>query len=697
MEKGTSVSGVNKRTFEMQFSNKNILICYVVLLAAKLFFLATFSSDYQDKLFIPFVKHFLTFFDNPYQYVYGHSLKVEFPYPPVMLYILSVFYVPYYLFFSGPVLENMFFKLPILCSDLTICYLLFRMFPEKKKSILVFYFASPIILYASYLHSQLDLIPAALTFISVYYLLKNRILVSAIVFGLGISTKFHVLSALPLILIYLLKNRPRRDFAYFILIPPAIFLFFVMPYFGPGYYSMVMTHPKQMLLFDVVFPMKNLQLYLPIFAVFLLYARFFAYPKINHDLFYCFMALIYSVFVLLVPPAPAWYLWMFPFVTIFFIKYKESVPFITYGYYLLNVFYLIYFIIFFIPDFQDLSFLRHPITLKIHDDRLRNIFFTLLSTSLMGIIFLFYRFGVKSNAIYKKRFSTVVGIGGDSGAGKSTLLTDIQDLLNEKVVYIEGDGDHKWERGDSQWQTMTHLNPKANYLHSQADSLSSLKNGKPAYRRDYDHDTGEFSDLKKVMPEPFIAICGLHPFYLPRMRKIIDIKIYVDTEDTLRNHWKIVRDISERGHSREKVVAQIENRETDSMKFITPQKKFADIVLRYYAEEPFPVGDPEASVRLGLKVTLISNLRMEPLIENLQRHGFSPSWDYADDLHTQYLAFDDCGIGKGTVESIAREIIPNLEEILGGRPSWAEGYRGIVQLLVLVAISETMKGEVDVL
>jgi len=181
------------------------------------------------------------------------------------------------------------------------------------------------------------------------------------------------------------------------------------------------------------------------------------------------------------------------------------------------------------------------------------------------------------------------------------------------------------------------------------------------------------------------------------MRKIIDIKIYIDTETTLRNHWKIVRDNLERGHSRERVVAQIEDRKTDGLKFITPQKKFADIVLRYHAGEPFAVGDPAASVRLGLKVTLNSNLRLETLVENLQRHGISPSWDYADDLHTQDLVFDDGGVDSGTVESIARAIVPNLEEILGEQPNWVEGYRGIVQLLVLVAISEAMKGEGDAL
>src|SRR3989338_7283880 len=92
------------------------------ILIVKFFCLLFFSSNYQNQLFAPFVEHWLANFDNPWQHFYLTQAD-KFPYPPLMLYIHSIFYLPYYLFFQNSVIgQNLFFKLPLLLSDLLITY-----------------------------------------------------------------------------------------------------------------------------------------------------------------------------------------------------------------------------------------------------------------------------------------------------------------------------------------------------------------------------------------------------------------------------------------------------------------------------------------------------------------------------------------------------------------------------------------------
>ena len=522
---------------------------FAVVFCLKIFLLLFFSSDFKDKLFMPFINHFLKEFDNPWQYFYETYQKLDvFPYPPLMLYILSLFCLPLMLLdlFSDKyiILQNLFFKMPLLISDLLITFFLLKMFPNKIKEVFIFYFVSPIILYASHMHSQLDLIPAALLFLSIYLLSHRRnALLSSIVFGMAISAKFYVIASLPLIVIYLMKNQRIKDSVFFILIPIVIYVFFALPYISSqGYYNLVLINPKQMLLFDITYKVGNLTIFLPILGVCLLYARFLIYKKINLDLFYIFLVILFAVFVLLVPPSAAWYIWMFPFLSIFFIKYLDKNTRIIYPYLGLNLFYLLFFVFFHSSGYQDLAFLKSPLDLKIDNPKLASVSFTFMGAVMLGIIYLLYRFGVRSNAVYSKSSSVLIGIGGDSGAGKSTLLSDLKSVLGGNLSPIEGDGDHKWERGSQNWQKITHLNPKANYLYTQAENLVLLKAGNTVFRRDYDHNTGKFTEPIKFIPKDFIVISGLHPFYLPIMRKIIDLKIFLDTDEKLRKHWKIIRD-----------------------------------------------------------------------------------------------------------------------------------------------------------
>lgn len=309
---------------------------------------------------------------------------------------------------------------------------------------------------------------------------------------------------------------------------------------------------------------------------------------------------------------------------------------------------------------------------------------------LLAIMYAFYKYGIKSNSIYKKQTNLTIGIGGDSGVGKTTLLNNLESLVGEdKFLQIEGDGEHKWERGDTNWQKYTHLDPKANFIHKQADAIFNLKHNNSIYRSEYDHNTGKFTKPLKVNPKEFIVIAGLHPFYLPKLRKNIDLKIYIDTDEKLRRHWKIIRDTKKRGYSIEKILEQIEGRMSDATKYIYPQKEFSDIQIRYFSVNDFDLGNELESIHLGLKVTFDANVHIEDILKSLDDYNYK--WDYNDDLKSQYIEFKT--VPQIDVEDIAINTIANINEIISSEAQFKSGYDGFIQLVCLKMISEKLKEE----
>ena len=335
---------------------------------------------------------------------------------------------------------------------------------------------------------------------------------------------------------------------------------------------------------------------------------------------------------------------------------------------------------------KDILLLNQEINLKVENHKLANIFFTLLESMLLAIMYAFYRYGIKSNSIYKKYTNLTIGIGGDSGVGKSSLLGNITLLLGNKLLQIEGDGEHKWERGDENWSKFTHLDPKANYIHKQANAIYDLKHNHSIFRSEYDHHTGKFTPLLKIDPKEFIVISGLHPFYLPKLRKMIDLKIYLDTDERLRRHWKIIRDTQKRGYSVEKIIEQIEARVEDTIKYIYPQKAFADVVIRFFSINEIDLGNDAQKIGLGLKITIDASIHLEELLDKLNCETI---WDYNEDLHTQFIELHD--EPNIDYEIIAQDLIPNLYEIVAVDAHWENGYDGFIQLIVLMMISEKLK------
>ena len=126
----------------------------------------------------------------------------SFPYHGLMLYLL----IPFASLVEFLGLGGFLIKIPVLIADFSILIILLKILPNNENKVLFYYFLNPIIIYGTYVHSQLDIIPTTLLFASIYFLTVQKIRLSSFFFGMAVATKIHVIIAIPLIAFYLYKK-----------------------------------------------------------------------------------------------------------------------------------------------------------------------------------------------------------------------------------------------------------------------------------------------------------------------------------------------------------------------------------------------------------------------------------------------------------------------------------------------------------
>ena len=687
---------VNNKSF---FLSKNFLLIIIIL---KLICAGLFSSDYTDLMFKPFVATFINGKIDPWQYYLNNKLLPSFPYMPLMLFIMSIGGILVKIFSFLPIFFiNILFKLPLLGFDLLCYYFILKILPEKKHAVNLLYFSSPIMFYSTYMHGQLDIIPTALLCGSIYYFCYHNSLkanINGVLFLLaGLMTKLHLLAVLPLLFIYLTKKYNFQKAALLILTPLIALVILILPFLSEGFLKLALFNTEQAVLLNTFVNISGLKLYVTVIAMLYVFLIALRVITINKDLLICFCGLLFSIFIIFAPPMPGRIIWLIPFMTYFFVN--SSLPrFQNISLYLtFNLVSLVYFFSFHHSGFVDLYFNGINLNfIKTTNEVFINVAFTLFISTLTCMITSMYYFGINSNSFYKRKNTPlVIGISGDSGTGKSTMLSTILNIIGENnILQIEGDGDHKWVRDDKMWNTYSHLNPKSNFLYKQAEDIKKLKMGMHVLRIDYDHTNGNFTVQKCIYPKKYIIISGLHVFYLPQMRNIVDIKIYMDTDEKLRRYWKIKRDISKRGYSQDKIIEQIEKRLPDAQKYILPQKDFSDLIINYYSPnltEPF---DETKEISLGIRLSINSSINIDELLNQLFQLNIQYTHDYSEDLKYQILIINSVdSLNNINYNQLAMDLIPNIDELILVPPCWSSGFEGFIQLVVLLLVSDKMRGE----
>lgn len=178
----------------------------------------------------------------------------------------------------------------------------------------------------------------------------------------------------------------------------------------------------------------------------------------------------------------------------------------------------------------------------------------------------------------------IIGVTGGSGSGKSSVSNKILEQFGEPSVMLL--------QQDYYYKDQSHLSfeerLKTNYDHPLAfdtelfiSHIEALISGKTIEKPVYDYANHTRSEqVIRQEPRDVIIIEGILILEDKRLREMMDIKVYVDTDDDIRLARRIQRDVLERGRSVTSVIEQY----TSVVKpmfhqFIEPTKRYADIIV----------------------------------------------------------------------------------------------------------------------
>jgi uridine kinase len=198
--------------------------------------------------------------------------------------------------------------------------------------------------------------------------------------------------------------------------------------------------------------------------------------------------------------------------------------------------------------------------------------------------------------------TVLVGIAGGTCSGKTSLAVKIRDRVGEERCVLVAQ--------DSYYKDGSTLPPAAqaaiNYDHPDAfdnsllvQDLRDLKSGRPVPCLTYDHATYSRRVLPDPLrPTPVVILEGILILAEEPLRRLMDIKLFIDTDADVRILRRLQRDIHERGRSFDSVQRQyLDSVRPMHLEFVEPSKRYADLIIPEGAENEVALEAVVARIR----------------------------------------------------------------------------------------------------
>jgi uridine kinase len=193
-------------------------------------------------------------------------------------------------------------------------------------------------------------------------------------------------------------------------------------------------------------------------------------------------------------------------------------------------------------------------------------------------------FKYNTTKMTKKNTPLVIGIAGGTGSGKTTIADYLLETVGpEKISFLPH---------DAYYHELPHLSPeeraKVNFDHPSSletdlliEHIHQLKAGKSIELPQYDFKTHtRTNQITLIEPQQILIVEGILIFAEPELRKLFDLKIYVDTDADIRFIRRLRRDIEERGRTTENVIGQyLDTVRPMHLEFVEPSKRYASVII----------------------------------------------------------------------------------------------------------------------
>ena len=198
----------------------------------------------------------------------------------------------------------------------------------------------------------------------------------------------------------------------------------------------------------------------------------------------------------------------------------------------------------------------------------------------------------------------VIGVAGGSGSGKTTVVRRIVESIGgEHVSLLEHDRYYR-DRHDLRLEERAALNydhPDSLETDLLVHHVKELRAGRAVEKPVYDFARHQREpQTVTVVPRRAIIVEGILIFTDASLRRLLDVKVFVDADDDTRFIRRLQRDIAERGRTVTSVIEQyLGTVKPMHLDFVEPSKRYADVII--------PLGGHNA-VAIDMLLTLIRSL-----------------------------------------------------------------------------------------
>ena len=178
----------------------------------------------------------------------------------------------------------------------------------------------------------------------------------------------------------------------------------------------------------------------------------------------------------------------------------------------------------------------------------------------------------------------IIGIAGGTGSGKTTVVKKIAQVLPPHcaaVIPLDSYYNDTTGMTDEERRQINFDHPDAFDWKLLSEHIKMLKSGQAVEQPTYSYVlSNRLPETVHVEPKPVIILEGIMTLHYKKLRDMMDLKIFVDTDSDVRLIRNIRRDVVERGRTVDQVLDRYEKiLKPMHEQFIEPTKKYADLII----------------------------------------------------------------------------------------------------------------------